>query len=513
MGGIFVKQFKKLKKKKKIIIIVLILLFIIFMVKRNADAQKASLEEQKIQTETIEKRTIAKSVSATGTVTTENSKEIVAGLTGSKIATVNVVEGQKIAVGDVICTFDMASTKNSLSNAQSSANISDAQSNLGIESARRNLNEAVKSRDSQIVNAQKEVASAQEAYTNAQNQLSTLNATLTTKQTELATLDTTYTETQNALSAMPATQPDAITLTEKLTTLQTQKEALSTEIQQLQATIAEMQLSVNNLKMAFDASVSTLDATSSAADSNVAAMQDNLSNAELSAQSSNIAQKGQLETYEEQLKQGIVTSTVAGTVTSVFVKEGDLYTGTTIASVNEIDEFVIEAQINEYDIADIQKGMKALIKTDATKEEELEGQVTYVAMTPTEQTLSAATATSTSNNATYKIKIALNEQNERLRLGMNAKISIILESKENVWTIPYDAIYKREDGTNYIEILKNEETEETEELEVEVGIEGTYYVEIIASQLKEGMQVVLPKQDAGTSIQDLIQMEGPNAGI
>ena len=503
---------KKLTKKRVIIIIVIIALIV--FVRMNQNTANKMTEETGLETEEIERRTIAKSVSATGTITTSNSKEIVSTLTGTEVATVNVVEGQKVAVGDVICTFDMASVKNNLSDAKSTANVSNAQSNLGIESAQRSLNEAVKSRDAQIVNAQREVASAQEAYNNVQNQLNSVNATISGKQAELATLDATIAQTQSALATAPETNPEAQTLTETLEALQAKKETLSAEIATLQASLQELQGSVGTLKAAYEAALAALNTTTLAADSNVAAMQDNLSNAQLSAKSSSIAQNSQVQTYQEQLEKGIVTSTVAGTVTSVNVKVGDLYGGSAIATIDGTDEFIVEAEIGEYDIADIAQGMNTFIKTDATKDAELKGQVSYVAVSPTTNALSTATGTtSASTNATYKIKITLNEQNERLRLGMNAKISIVLNSKENVWTVPYEAVQEREDETNYIEILKEGSETETQELNVQVGIEGTYYVEVISSELKDGMKVVLPKQDAGTAIEDLIQMEGPNVGV
>ncbi len=504
---------KKKLTKKRVIIIVVIILIIIF-IQMNNKAAKNALEAPKIETEEIEKRTIAKSVSATGSVTTANSKEITSTLTGSEVMSVNVVEGQKIAVGDVICKFDMSNVQKDLSNAKSSANISDAQSNLGVESARRSLQEAMKSRDSQIVNAQKEVASAQEAYNQVQNQLKTTDQTLSAKQAELGTVNTSYVETQNALIFTTTTDPNYQTLTETLRSLEAKRETLNAEIAGLQQAQQELQGSSNQLKTALDAAVFALESTTNAADGNVAAMQDSLKNAELSAKSSNITQKGQLQTYEEQLEKGIVTSTVAGTVTSVNVKVGDLYTGNTIATIDGVDEFIVEAEIDEYDIPDIAEGMKALIKTDATKDEELEGRVTYVAISPTANALATTTSSvATSTNAKYKIKIALNQQNERLRLGMNAKISIILESKENIWTVPYDTVQEREDGTNYIEVLKEGSENETEELNVQVGIEGTYYVEIISSELKSGMKVVLPKQDTGTAIEDILGIDGPSAGV
>ena len=63
------------------------------------------------------------------------------------------------------------------------------------------------------------------------------------------------------------------------------------------------------------------------------------------------------------------------------------------------------------------------------------------------------------------------------------------------------------------EILKNEETEEIQEITVEKGLEGTYYVEISSDELKEGMRVVLPKIEAGNSMKELIEMMGADAGL
>lgn len=489
---------KKLTKNKKIIIVVIIILIIIFIVGMKISSKEVEIVQQ--ETEMIEKRTISQSVSSTGTVKTTNSKTVISSLTGYEIATVNVVEGQQISAGDVICTFDMSNVEESLSTAKSTASVSNEQTNLSIESAQRNLSDAMKSRDNQIIDAQTQVASAQSAYEKALDQLNSINTTINNKQTELATL-------QNTITTIPETDPTYIEI-------KTQIENLNLEIISLQETVSELQVQVNTLKATFDSTVSALNTITTQADSTVAAAQDNVKNAELTAESSNISQNSQLQTYEEQLEKGIVTSTIDGTVTAVNVEVGDLYTGTAIATIDGVDEFIIEAEIDEYDIADIKTGMKAYIKTDSTRDEELEGKVTYVAASATTAVSSVTAVSTTNESATYKVQITLNEQNERLRLGMNAKVSIILDSKEDVWTVPYDAVYERDDGTNYIEILKGDGTEETEKLDVEIGIEGNYYVEIISDDLKEGMEVVMPQQDsAGTSIEDLINIGGADFGI
>ena len=489
---------KKKKNKKKIIIIVIILILIVIGKVKNNNQQDTTSEPE---IEVIQKRTIAQSVSATGNIKTETSQNITSMLTGSTIASVNVVEGQNVNVGDTICTFDMATIKDNLSDAKTSANISNSQANLGIEAARRNLNDAISARDSQIVTAQEQVASAEKAYNDAQKQLSNLKSELVAKQAEL-----------NNIPAQPDIHEN-VTENEN-TTVQTDiidnSEVLLQEIAKLQEAIAELEASIPILKATYESAVANLNNVSSSLDSTVASMQDNLTNAELTAQSSSIAQNSQLKTYQEQLEKGIVTSTISGTVTSVGVKKGDIYTGGNIATVNGCDEFIVEAEIDEYDIADIKTGMKALIKTDATRGEELEGTVSYVSISPT---ASNSLTTTPSSNVTYTIKITLHEQNERLRLGMNAKISIIVNQKENVWSVPYEAIYEREDGSHYIEVVKDENTVETEELDVEVGIEGTYYTEIISNSLEDGMKVLLPERDTSNSIEELINSMGADAGI
>lgn len=510
------KSLKKLSKKKKIVLIIVIIILII--IARNILKTK-NIEENKIEIEAIEKRNIAQSVAATGTITTERSKDIVSTLTGSEIKTVDVVEGQKVSVGDVICTFDMSSTKNNLSDAKSTANISNAQSNLGIESAQRNLNDAMKNRDSQIVSAQKEVESANQAFQNVQNQINVINAQIAEKQAQIANLNNSISQLQTSNVPAQASNetPELIVsnqedINTQLANFNNQIQVLTAEVSQLQASLPELQQSANQLKTALDISISTLNTTSTTADSTVASMQDNLKSAELSASANSQTQKSQIRAYEEQLEKGIVTSNVNGTVTSVNVKQGDIYTGSTIAKIDGTEEFIIEAEIDEYYIPDIKVGMNVFIKTDATRDEELTGKVIFTAVSPTTSSINGVATTSTANT-TYNVKIALDNQNERLRLGMNAKLSIILDSKENVWTVPYDAVYEREDGSHYIEILKNEETQEKEELDVTVGIEGTYYIEVYSDKLVDGMKVVLPEREAENSIEELINAMGADAGM
>ncbi len=586
--------FKKLKgKKKRVIIIIIILLLIILMVRNNKKKQEAS-QTVTIETAAIEKRDIAQSISATGKITTSNTKNVTSTLTGIEIATVNVKEGQQVSVGDIICTFDMTDIQENLTQAQSSANLSSVQANLGVQSAQRNLNEAINSKGNQIASGQNDVNSAKQAYDTAQNQLNQAKQSLTAKQTELANLTPTYqaeqakfagieaeytakqqaqNTAQNAYQAQeavvqnakieysqyfdetgnpikPGADPSIATnytnaktmLTKLEVELNTAKislsnyqsiydtantsfapikaqfEALSAEIAGLQESVISLETNVNTLKSAYDKALEGLNSISSTADMNIASMQDALKNAQLGVTQDSQAQNSQMKPLQDQLDKGVVKSTVNGTVTAVGVKQGDVYAGGNIVTIEGCEELIIEAEIGEYDIPDVKEGMKVFVKTDATREEELKGRIIYVAttatgITSTNDTSLATGAMSTGSNATYKIKIDLLTPNERLRLGMNAKLSIITELKEDVWSVPYDCIYEREDGSNYIEIAKNEEGTEKEELNVQKGLQGTYYTEITSADLKEGMKVVMPTVDAGESVEKLLEMMGADAGM
>ena len=204
----------------------------------------------------------------------------------------------------------------------------------------------------------------------------------------------------------------------------------------MQAAVTSLEANANSLKSAYETTKKTYDAAIASSNSSIAGLQDSLKSSELSASISTQSIDAQIRAYSKQIEEGSLKATVPGTVTSVNVKNGDIYTGSTIAVIEGTESFIVEAEIDEYDIPDVKEGMKVLIKTDATRDEELEGIVTYVAVSST-QSLASSSAmgqmgadySTVSGNATYKVQIEINSPNDRLRLGMNAKLSIITASK------------------------------------------------------------------------------------
>lgn len=123
---------------------------------------------------------------------------------------------------------------------------------------------------------------------------------------------------------------------------------------------------------------------------------------------------------------------------------------------------------------------------------------------------------STGGNVTYTVTIVVNTPCDQLKIGMTAKLSIILQQGENVLSVPFDALQQADDGSYYIEEITsvNEDgTSETKQIPVTTGLESDYYVEITGDDVKEGMEVLIPEAEGGNSLEDLISSGGAMEGI
>jgi len=458
-------------KKRNIIIAITLLILLVIIISSIANANKSNTVAE-IPKDTIERRTLVSSISATGTIASSDIRNIMTTLSGSQIKTVNVEIGDKVNIGDTICTFDTKNIQDNLNAARKDLDNINQQGNLGISTAKRTLSDAISTRDNTIKDLQAEINKLLPAYNAAQGSISGLIADEAAKKVIFdSTVDT---------------DPSYATVKKEYEDAQVATEAA-------QKAIAGYQTAID-----------TLNKTKDTLNSSVAGAESAVRSSELSASSGKSAYDTQIRAYTEQLQKGILTATTSGVVTSVNVNVGDIYMGSVIATIEGSEELMIETQIDQYDISDVKEGMKVYVRTDATRSEELEGIVVDAAP-------KASNPTVASSGVTYTVKIALNTQNERLRLGMTARLSIITESKENVLSVPYDAVYEKEDGTKYIKVEK--ENEEIEEIDVTIGMESNYYTEIKSEKIKESMTVILPTVESDNSIRSLINNMGARGGM
>ncbi len=204
-----------------------------------------------------------------------------------------------------------------------------------------------------------------------------------------------------------------------------------------------------------------------------------------------------LSSYQKNLEKTEIKAPFSGTITDVKVDPGDTYTTGTLVTLQDCSELIVVTEVDEYDISTIKNGMRAVIKTDATREDELEGKVSFIAPTPTQG----------GNSVTYRVEITLDQQEERLRLGMTAKTNLVMEDKENILTVPYDAILSDAEGKSYITLMEPAEdgTTARRDVYVTVGTEGDYYVEISGEEELEGKEVLIPDA-GGNALEDMMSL-------
>lgn len=543
-------EFRKRQRKKKMRIgIALVLVIVILVGAIYIKRSKKESVDAEVKTEKLEKRTIVNSVSGSGKVEAVNSEEVTAGMAGTTIDSIEVQVGDHVEAGQTIAVMDTSS----------------------LSSQVKSLNDEIKDLEKQKADAEKskkeaedkaaadaqaaQVQAAQDAYARevaAQAQKEANEAekkqTLSALTAQYNALNTQYTADNEKLQSMQATyqeklqdgaddgadagadgkkgwkETDADAMAYYALILQ-QQGTVTTELAQLQ----NLQTSMKAVENA-DTSVS-IPAVSSPQLSLPATGQLNNMNVATGYDSAISTLKEQVKSLNRQIANGTIKARTSGTVTEVNAKAGDTYLGTPIASVEGIETLMLTAEVDEYDIPDVSVGMPVKIKTDATRDEELEGEVSFVALKASGSSSSSSLGamssltggadmsgfTAASSDATYTVHIALKEQNERLRIGMNAKISIITDSVKDAWSVPFESVQTDEDGREYIEVeeekkVDGRKTTTKRKIPVTTGIEGTYYIQIMSDELKEGMDVIVPESQ-DNSMEELMNMMGSDAGI
>ena len=153
-------------------------------------------------------------------------------------------------------------------------------------------------------------------------------------------------------------------------------------------------------------------------------------------------------------------------------------------TIEDTSALKVTVDVEEANILKLQEGMKAVITTDATGEEEISGTVTRVVRVKNQSTGETGTTGS------YSAEISID--NTALLIGMSAKARIILQEKGSVLAVPYDLIRLDDDGSNYVLVAVGNEdgTATAVRKNIVCGEEVDYYTEITGGDLKEGDMLI-----------------------
>ena len=461
------KPKKKLSKKIKILLAVLLLLILsvaallaIFQAKRNKMLKNME-SSFTVETAKIERQTLTNAISATGTIESAETKTVNTKLSNLEVVAVYVKEGDYVEEGTVICEFDSSDYKEELAKAQNNHSINQKLNNLGddyttvyeetIAEAEENLEAIREIRDE-----------AKDAYNESKNVLGTAQAAYEKAKANY--------NPESPSADDPAAEADPAK--KAYEEAKTAYEAALADSEQKKVTYEQAQAKREEFQESYEATVEKA--------------QYDYDKAVLESQLITESQEERtIGEYTDLIEECVVKADMSGVITSLNVTQGNNFEGGNIYTIQDNDHFIVSATVDEYDISSIEKGMSAYIKTDATGDVEMSGEVTYVAIAPTS---TGGAMGAVSSSASYRIEVTIADPDENLRAGMTAKLSISLEEAKDVLTVPYDAVTSMPGGNATITI---DEDGEKKTISVKTGLETDYYTEIISDEISEGMTVYL----------------------
>ncbi len=234
---------------------------------------------------------------------------------------------------------------------------------------------------------------------------------------------------------------------------------------------------------------------------------------------------------EEQLTKTKIYAPISGTIFALNVEKGErvvgtnMYEGTEMMRVADLDRMEVEVEVNENDIVKVSKNDTALVEVDAYLQRKFKGIVTEIANS------ASVTGTSTDQVTNFDVKVFLLADSYSdlidsvsgnlypFRPGMSATVDIQTETRENVISVPISAVttrVKKEGGgtkevdeenertDNDDEVVEREEKQEVvfvykdglvKKVEVTSGIQDNNSIEILEG-IVEGDEVVIAPYNA-----------------
>ena len=137
-------------------------------------------------------------------------------------------------------------------------------------------------------------------------------------------------------------------------------------------------------------------------------------------------------------------------------------TDVALFTISPDDTMTLEVSVDELDINSVEIGQEAVVTFDAIEDEEFTGEVTEI----------GNTASVNGGVAKYTVSVSV-PKDEEMKQGMNASATITIENRENVITIPVNALQEKGDKV-FVYTEKDEDGNLSGETEVTTGLsDGT----------------------------------------
>lgn len=375
-------------------------------------------------------------------------------------ALVNVTRSQKdyddalLANSNDATVPEVIAAKRALEDAQASLNVaynerSKAQSDYS-SSSQSTQNAA----DSKVTNAKNEVDDAQKSYDKAVKDLVRAKG----KAIEDATKSVNTAKT--AVSDAQRAYDNAVTDLQRAKDKAAEDNA--TQLATAKRNAAETAKSLESANL----SVTNAQNSLSQAKSNGLTNESNVANQQIA-----------LDKLLDQFAKAEITASESGTITEISAKVGTIPNGI-LFTIEDTNLLYVSAKVKEYNLKDLSIGQSVFIATDATDKEVFDGDIIYISP--------KAVSEAGSTNVEFEIWVAIKKPNENIKIGMNAFLEIVINSKKDVFAVPLSAIITNENGT----YVRSQSGNENIDIPVEIGIKTITSAEISGEGIEEGLIIL-----------------------
>ncbi|MBB6218287.1 multidrug resistance efflux pump [Anaerosolibacter carboniphilus] len=430
---------EKLKKFKKSMIIGTAILVIISILGITAFSAGRNGSANNVPHTILSKAELVNSISVSGNIESQNAQNVYSTL-NYPVKEIYASVGDQVVAGDALAKLDTASLEMDIAQQRSTLNNSQKTSAIDLENKKR-IYQNTKSQ-----------------YENGLNsELISAESSVKTAEADLQTKKTTY-ENNKALFEAGAISKQEFSQSETNYTV-----ALTT----------------------YNKAVASLKSTKAKVEQDIKTAEANFKNAE--ANYNNDSQKIALQKLEKNLADSVIKAPVDGTVTAVYAVVGSPGNGLLFV-IEDTKNLMVTTYVKEYDAGKVYPGQKVTIKSDATGDKILNGEVVKISPASTKNT---AGETITSSTVEFETEVAILDHDPKFKIGMNTRLNIILEKKADVYAVPYDAVTVNSNGQNIVYVISDENGKKiVKELIVEKGMETDLYTEISGKGLSDGVIVV-----------------------
>ncbi|MEO0297612.1 MAG: efflux RND transporter periplasmic adaptor subunit [candidate division WOR-3 bacterium] len=208
--------------------------------------------------------------------------------------------------------------------------------------------------------------------------------------------------------------------------------------------------------------------------------------------------KSSYDIAKDNLEKTIIRSPIDGTVTAIYVEEGENIitgtmnnAGTVLMTISNNQKLIVKANVDETSISKVRNGNIAKVIFDAFPEKTFTGKVFVKANRPkysVSSSSSSAFSSSTSTAVEYEVKIILDDSpdNNLLVSGMSCDVDIITLKKDSTLSIPIQSMVNRENKEGVFKYSGGK----IKFVPVKTGITGNLKMEIFSDSLKSGDSIV-----------------------